>query len=272
MIFTVLFLLLCIPNTIANGENNQLKTIRKEQWMLIIQDSDGFLGYYDIPSGYYQEPIYNSIFDNKDYDAPILVEKDSLWGYIKRESGETVIPFQFTACTEYSDFINGYALAANRINTNDGSLRYEYILIDKSGNRVHIPERYLPISPVCGTQKSVVVIGENGNGEYAYGIYQIDKGIVIEPQYDEIWFGNCNYFCFRDSSQKIGVVYADGSIVVPPQYYTNGSSISYLSHEANLTSLLIDGYYTVYNDDRDAVYIFVNNITDEISIFDLSTL
>ena len=68
------------------------------------------------------------------------------------------------------------------------------------------------------------------------------------------------------------MVYADGSIVVPPQYYTNGSSISYLSHEANLTSLLIDGYYTVYNDDRDAVYIFVNNITDEISIFDLSTL
>ena len=130
--FLLFFLLICccLTYNTAYGEEKQNRIVRREYWIFIIENESGLLGYYDTKSGYYKEPEYDSISDNSDYDAPLLVKKDGLWGYISRTTGEVVIPLQFTADSAYSDFQNGYAVIGYRLKTNDESIRYHYILID----------------------------------------------------------------------------------------------------------------------------------------------
>ena len=265
----LVILLFCICTSACAAEN-KYKEIRKEQWIIVIRDQEGLLGYYDVLSGYFQFPIYNSIFDNPDYNAPILVEKNGLWGYIDRKNGKEIIALQYTADSSYTDFVNGYAVIGNQIQTGDGSLRYDYFLIDLDGHQIEIPEEYTIKSGVCGSKKSIVILGPNEKGQYEYGIYRLGQGLVVEPQFETIWFGNCNYFCFRDDTGLIGVINADGRIILEPQFITNGSPITYCSLNNGTSSLYVDGYYTVYDQQGNKIYIFVDENSDTISVFNLA--
>ncbi len=179
-----------------------------------------------------------------------------------------MIPLQFTADSAYSDFQNGYAVIGYRLKTNDESIRYHYILIDTNGNQVIIPDEYSIVSGVCGSKKSVIVRGFSNN-RYGFGIYQIDKGLVVEPIYDSIWFGDCNYFCYEDASGMVGMMNADGDVVLKPEYSTNDAPIQYLSNKKGTASLLIDGYYEVFNRQGDQLYIFIDNSHDCFNVFDM---
>ena len=267
IILIILLLCMCID---AYAAEKNYREIRKEQWIIVIRDQEGLLGYYDVLSGYFQLPIYNSIFDNPDYNAPILVEKNGLWGYIDRKNGKEIITLQYTADSAYSDFVNGYAVIGDQRQTSDGSMRYDYYLIDLDGHRIEIPEEYTIKSGVCGNKKSIIILGQNNNGQYGYGIYRLGQGIVVEPQFETIWFGNCNCFCFRDNTGLIGVINADGRIVLEPQFFTNGSPITYCSFSNGTSTLQVDGYYTVYDRQGNKVYIFVDKNSDTISVFNLA--
>lgn len=269
-LITILILLILCICTSAYAAENKYKEIRKEQWIIVVRDQEGLLGYYDVLSGYFQLPIYNSIFDNPDYNAPILVEKNGLWGYIDRKSGKEIIALQYTAVSANSDFVNGYAVIGNQKQTSDGSLRYDYYLIDLDGHQIEIPEKYTIKSGVCGSKKSIIISGQNEKGQYGYGIYRLGQGIVVEPEFETIWFGNCNFFCFRDNSGLIGVINADGNIILEPQFITNGSPITYCSFSNGTSTLHVDGYYTVYDQEGNKIYIFVDENSDTISVFDLN--
>ena len=272
-ILTVLVLILilsCACNR-AGSEESAYKVTREGYWILIICDQEGHLGYYDILSGHYEAPKYDGIFDNPNYDAPILVERDGLWGYIDKKTGKEVIPLQYSASGAYSDFQNGYAVAGNRIETNDNSMIYDYFLIDLNGRKVDIGE-YCIKSGVCGSKQSIIVSGFNTKQEYGYGIYRIHKGIVVEPEYESIWFGDCNYFCFRDASGMIGLIDADGKVVLEPQFFTNSAPICYLSCKKNTSDLHVDGYYEVYDEHGNKIYIFIDNDSDSFSVFDLTSV
>ena len=269
-LITILILLILCICTSAYAAENKSKEIRKGQWIIVVRDQEGLLGYYDVLSGYFQLPIYNSIFDNPDYNAPILVEKNGLWGYIDRKSGKEIIALQYTAVSANSDFVNGYAVIGNQKQTSDGSLRYDYYLIDLDGHQIEIPEKYTIKSGVCGSKKSIIISGQNEKGQYGYGIYRLGQGIVVEPEFETIWFGNCNFFCFRDNSGLIGVINADGNIILEPQFITNGSPITYCSFSNGTSTLHVDGYYTVYDQEGNKIYIFVDENSDTISVFDLN--
>ncbi len=250
---------------LSEADRSSFVYIMNELSVVVISDA-GQYGFFDKTSGFYQEPIYEDIYDIcSDPSSPLFVKKNGFWGYIERSSGRPITEFLYDAGYGFPCYQNGYALVATLVERNENSTSYKLHLIDRQGDEVRLPDGFIPQSGVCGTQKTVVTRGLASNGEYLYGLWNVDGQTVVEPQYDEIWFGDCDFFCYRDSSGKIGVINATGDIVIEPTYYSNDTPVEYIGN-------IHSGYYLLYHADATPVYVFCNNEIGSISIFDTAEL
>ena len=149
----------------------------------IFQDKYEKWGFFDKESSFLQIPIYDYIIDRNGYDPnmPILVCNDGLWGYANRQTGRIIIPCQYTTISEFPEFKDGYALAADEFHNEDGDIWEEYELIDTLGNAVQYPKEVMPVSGVF--QQRVII--ENRESEKE-GIADTQGSILCYPQYDII--------------------------------------------------------------------------------------
>ena len=233
---------------------------------VIIRSNAGLYGYFDKASGFYQAPIYEGIYDIcSDPSSPLFVKRNGLWGYVDRSNGQPITAFCYDAGYGFPCYQNGYALVAMLIERSENLTAYALHLIDQQGVEVRLPDGFSPRSGVCGTQKTVVIHGMASNGEYLLGLWNVDGKTVVPPQYDDIWFGDCDFFCYRDSSGKIGVISSAGDIVIEPTYDTRDMPVSYIGDEHS-------GYYLLYHADGTPAYVFCNNDIDSISILDTAEL
>lgn len=258
--YVITLVLLCSLGS-ALSENDRLIYVMNELSVVVINDA-GQYGFFDKLSGFYQEPIYEDIYDiSSDPSSPLFVKKDGLWGYVNRSSGETTIEFLYDGGYGFPCFQNGYALVATLVERSASLTSYKLHLIDQQGNEVRLPNGFYPQSGVCGSQKTVVICGMASNGEYSYGLWNVNGRTILEPQYDEIWYGDCDFFCYRDASGKIGIINATGDIIIEPTFYPNDTPIEYIGNSHS-------GYYLLYLEDATPVYIFCNNDLGSISILD----
>lgn len=190
-----------------------LSLVRETALSYIVTDESGTFGFYDKKSGFYQPPLYDAIYDSfcTEWTSPILVNQDGYWGYVSRESGETRIPLRYTAISAYSEFCNGYALAAYANRTAD-SVSYAYELIDCDGNAVPFPRGVMPISGVH--EGRVVVVSQHGN---RYGVADIEGNILVSPRYDFVTDFSHGYASVR-IGRLWGHIDMDGAELVPPQF------------------------------------------------------
>ena len=263
MLFCVLtFIAFVIPYMVRC---ETYKRVCINQLSITYQLEDGKWGFFDISTGYNSGAIFDNIWDNCfEQDTPIFVNQNELWGYADRTTGEITIPYQFTSDHGLPCFRHGYALVSNYIVKNEDACIYDTYLINKKGERVLLPSGYDIITGVCGTKNTIVIGGYDSSGQYKYGLYRIGKGIIFPPLFDDIFAGDCNFYCYFNDEDKIGIIDADGNIITDPIYENYNFPISYsdqLSHNG------ITGYYTLHQDDGSNILIFFNDTENVLTIF-----
>lgn len=197
----------------------------------LISQTDGqrLQGYYDKASGFYLPPQYDAIFDFGRDSGPILAWRDDLYGYLCRETGEVVIPFQYNGELDNIWFSAGYALAASEADAYDEQGNYvgwrtEFHLIDAQGEETRFPEGISADGPV----KSGVLRVERELSDQeaaakpmgwgiAYGLAQPDGTILAQPQYDYVSDAADGCVCFWDNG-LCGHMDLTGKEIVPAKY------------------------------------------------------
>lgn len=263
--FTIMILtfLLSACSALAEG----IRQVHVNQVSVTYQLENGKWGFIDIPTGYDSGPLYDYIYDDcYDSESPIFVMKDGLYGYVNRTNGEIVIDFQFSSSRGYPCFRHGYALVSNVEEAENGSIiTYDSFLIDTDGREIKLPDGYKAVTSACGTANTIIIGGIDANGKYRYGLYRIGEGVIIQPMFYEIYAGDCNYYCIRDDSGKIGLIDYNGNIVIEPFYTNTDSPIAYMSHtsQRGYTYLVNTGYYKINCEDGSIILILIddNNCT-----------
>ena len=145
-------------------------------------------GFFDIPSGFFSGLIYDEVeleWTN-DMDAELIcVEVDDLKGFVRRATGETVIPCQLDPLYRYG--FDGDYCAALPADADDPNA---WILFDRQGNQVPLPENcFISNGSMIVQCEELIPVRNAESGLYGY----IDrKGKLVIP---------CQYlyaFEFRD--------------------------------------------------------------------------
>lgn len=202
-----------LENDIHFVEKANLNLYQETILSYIITDECGTFGFYDKKSGYFQPPVYDAVYDSfcTEWECPILVNKNGYWGYVNRKTGEIQIPLRYTAISAYSEFCNGYALAAYENKSSD-SVSYVYELINCSGNAVSFPHS---VMPVTGMHEDRVII-TNQQGD-RYGVADVDGHVLVSPKYDFITDFKNGYASVR-IGRLWGHIDAAGIELVSPQF------------------------------------------------------
>lgn len=215
----------------------------------VFSDESDQWGFYDKRSGYLQLPTYDGVYDLNciDADTPILVEKEGMIGYLNRENGEVVIPFQYTPVFEYSEFYNGYAIV--RKDTLGLSDSYIDVLINEEGKEIAFPDGLMPFSFVCDGK---VVLLEpkviDDHEEYLYGLGTVEGDIFLRPQYDFISDFSEGYASICQNGLW-GHMNSDGVVVVPPTYdIDEEGQLGGYFFENGIAELLLEDGSTIYID------------------------
>lgn len=127
-----------------------------------------------------------------------------------------------------------------------------------------LPSGYDALTGVCGTKNTIVIGGHDYSGAYKLGLYRIGKGIIVPPSYDEIFAGDCNIYCFLNEEEKIGIIDADGNIMVDPIYENYDFPVSF-THQLSSNGFV--GYYTLHQVDGSNIIILVNDEKETYLIF-----
>lgn len=90
-----------------------------------------------------------------------------------------------------------------------------------------------PLQLCVERSTSIVIGGDDANSDYRYGLYRIGEGIVVSPSFYEICAGDCNYYCFRDDSGRIGMIDRNGNVVLSLAYTDENSTILYMSRSSH---------------------------------------
>ena len=114
---------------------------------------------------------------------------------------------------------------------------------------------------MCGTENTIVIGGDDANSDYRYGLYRIGEGIVVSPSFYEICAGDCNYYCFRDDSGRIGMIDRNGNVVLSLAYTDENSTILYMSRSSQrgYTYLGSTGYYSIELEDGSKIFIVIDD-------------
>ena len=186
-------------------------------------------GYYDKVSGFFLPPQYDAIDDFGTDSSLILAWQDGLYGYLRRDTGEVIIPFQYNGEYEDSWFSQGYAVAADNIRLYDetgeaAAWGWETHLINAQGEETVFPQGIFPDGPV---REGVLRIGreldageaaaQSGGWGEAYGLAKPDGTILAEPRYAYVSEAADGCVCFWDNG-LCGHMDLTGKVIVPAKY------------------------------------------------------
>ena len=138
-------------------------------------------GYYDIESGYYSGCIYDDYVPWVNDSKLLLVQKNNRCGYIQRDTGGTIIPFDYSI-DECLPFNHGWAVV-KKIGED------EYSLINEKGETAIIPPGYEVVN--YEIQNNLILIKDLKTGLFGYCNSKGD--IVIQALYEEADCFNCGY-------------------------------------------------------------------------------
>ena len=171
----------------------------------------------------------------EDGTGPIgVVDDDGRLGYVDRQTGDLIIPFQYDSEFDDDCFRNGYALCTNEYPVYDESgeevdVHYAYHLIDQAGNETLFPDG---IHAVSGVSRDCVIISreeestdESSNRKniaWKKGIAKTDGTIIVEPKYDWLMEPDTDgMICILEWTEDgilCGHMDLDGNVIVKPLY------------------------------------------------------
>jgi len=210
-------------------------------------------GFFDKQHGIFHEPKYDAIFDffcdNPAY--PILVGLDGVYSYIDRETGEQAIAQTFTGYSEYSEFIHGYALAANQICSED-EIQYTYSLIDLDGNSVTFPTGIIPFGHV--QENGLIRISNTLDGKL-FGIGNTLGEVLLPPQFNWVCDYQYGYASVR-LQEWWGHIDEQGQVVVPPKFclWDEDNTGYYFQSDGTATFVADDGTCTTIDANGDIIH------------------
>lgn len=226
-------------------------------------------GFFDIPSGFFSGLVYDDVeleWTN-DMDAELIcVEVDDLKGFVRRATGETVIPCQLDPLYRYG--FDGDYCAALPADADDPDA---WVLFDRQGNQVPLPDNcFISSDSMIVHCEDLIPVWNVESGLYGY----IDgTGKLAIP---------CHYqyaFEFRDrracvelkaeeGTEEWAVITSDNEIVLIRQGQANSRTGSaYYSH--GLLPLGMDEDGSVPFVDRDGNEVFRLNIPGLTSIHEV---
>ena len=220
--------------------------IIEEKDIYYISDStEQHCGYYDKDSGFYLPPQYERILDGFPYfmkpgkSSLIAAMQNGKWGFIRRETGETALPFIYDDVL--ATFSCGYALVMipTDQNTETDPWIWPAVLIDETGKAMQFEDGIRPISGA--SDNGVFIIGKDvvewadgkRSSNILYGLANIDGEILIEPKYYSVdWYnaGSELTFCTEPSFASWGVMDQDGNILIEPVYEEEYDALDALHH------------------------------------------
>ena len=172
-------------------------------WRIVDTEADAE-GFRDKASGFYQPPLGNfeQVILSGDGSGPVAVmDSDGKIGYVSRETGEIVIPFQYTAMGDNTAFYHGYARPADEtVLLNEYGEAYGWDekehLIDSRGNEVTLPDSMVPVSYV----------------KDGYVIYSIP--LETEEAEEERFLDMPGYEDYMPGQRGIGLARLDGTVII----------------------------------------------------------
>ncbi len=141
-------------------------------------------GFVDINSLTIHSAQFEAISDYEctDPNAPIMVRKNGLWGYLDRITGKEIVPCIYNLARNDSEFINGYAIIATE--EQDSGNIHNY-LFNSIGEQIIFPHNIEPDSQVYENKCFVIFnteSGKRGIGKVVNNNYQV----LIDPMYNDI--------------------------------------------------------------------------------------
>jgi len=152
--------------------------------LYILLTFDEKMGFYNSENEFYFQPQDISIYTfNAEQGQLLTVEnKEGLYGFMNCYTGEMIIPYQFNGDFDNIGCKNGFALAANAVETDKG-IYADFFLYSIEGEKVSFPEGIMPISQV---KDGYVVITKRFNHFFKYGLATCYGEIIIWPTFDSI--------------------------------------------------------------------------------------
>ena len=180
----------------------------------------GAEGFCDKASGFYQPPLadYEMVFPLGDGSGPVpVMNSDGMVGYVSRETGETVIPFQYTGELYVSAFYDGYARPRDEIAELDEygeAYAWKEIehLIDSQGNEVTLPGGMIPVSYV---KDGYVVYSIPLETEEANEETPLPPETGEKAEEESIW-DVLGYGIYKPNQRGIGLARLDGTVIIEP--------------------------------------------------------
>ena len=124
-------------------------------------------GFFDIPSGFFSGLVYDEVeleWTNHMDAELICVEVDDLKGFVRRTTGETVIPCQLNPIYRYG--FDGDYCAALQADADDPDA---WILFDRQGNQVPLPENvFISNSSMVVHCEELIPVRNLESGLYGY--------------------------------------------------------------------------------------------------------
>ena len=223
----------------------------------------GPVGWLDKGSGFFQEPKYNYLWDNRTNCSLILAEWREENGeyrdaYLRRDTGEISILLEEQGeLYPGAEFSEGYAFV--RFELDDFSF-VEY-LIDQDGNKVIFPAGIYPDGSV---HEGVLRISD---GNVQCGLAQPDGTVIVPPQYEYVEDASEGRVFFEQNA-RLGVMDLEGNVILSASldydpgwdyfgggeqhFFHNGYALAKLCDENNVRS------WVILNQDGKTVFMYPN--------------
>lgn len=135
-------------------------------------------GFFDILSGFFSGAIYDDVFFGLgETDTELIgVVMDGKAGFVRRSTGETVIPFRY-APSPGAYFCGDWCLVTSLENPE------QKIIIDRQGRETPVPDQLMPSSDRF--YDGLLLIRDRSTGLYGY--LDTEGRITIEPQFTEAY-------------------------------------------------------------------------------------
>ncbi len=227
--------------------------IEEDTFCYLVYSEDalmGPVGWLDKSSGFFQEPIYDYLWDNRTDCGLILADWNEVDGgyrdaYLRRDTGEIVLLLEEQG-ELYPDaaFSEGYAFI--RFEMDDYSF-VEY-LMDQDGSKVIFPPGIYP----DGSVNEGVLRISDGNDQC--GLAQPDGTVIVPPQYEYVEDASEGRMFFMQDG-KLGIMDLAGNVILPASlnydsgwnyfgggeahFFHNGYALEKVCDENNVRSWMI---------------------------------
>ena len=243
-------------------------------------------GYYDKASGFLLPPSYDFIHDygwdvllihdgisedfekegdqDEDWADDEDGDADPYYGFIRRDTGESVFPNQYAELYDDVGYYDGYILVSDEHDLLEddewAGIEVEYHLFDPSGQEVVFPEKIMPDSGIFeGVLRISHVLTDEEAEQHesgwgiVYGLGSPDGRIVVEPQYDYLAYAGDGLVSIR-LDDRFGLIDLKGNAILAPTYemdwggpmpqiiFTNGYAVIDGETESRVIIINTDGH------------------------------